>query len=61
MSRKGHTKHKSNKPTSNEYRSIVRKKDKKFVGVLPIRFAKKDVDGNDIIIDSDGRVEDNQW
>lgn len=56
-----HSSHKKIKLTSDEYRGIVRQKDKIFKGVLPIRFATKDVDGNDVVVDSDGKVEDNDW
>lgn len=56
-----HSSYKKVKFTSDEYRDTVRKKDRIFKGVLPVRFATKDVDGNDIVIDSDGKVEDNNW
>ena len=58
MTRKHHTRH---KPTLKEREDEARKKAKVFKGVLPVRFATKDVDGNDIIIDSDGKVEDAHW
>jgi len=58
MTSKQRTKHKVIK------RDDPRKKDKIYKGVLPLRFASKDVNGNDVIKTSEQmaeQVEDYQW